>query len=150
MPFILLALLPLIAAVPAVARDTAPDTWVATDALSRKLPTFAQVGPPRPDRFVAIFYFLWLGEHVNGGPYDNTKIIAQNPGAMQNPNSPPWGPMGAFHHWGEPLLGYYTLDDAYVLRKHAQMLSDAGVDVVVFDKSRRNCHVQLAPRLRQA
>ena len=135
MPLILLAFLVLIAAVPAVARDTAPDTWVATDALGRKLPTFEQVGPPRPDRFVAIFYFLWLGEHVNGGPYDITKILAQDPQAMQKKDSPLWGPMGAFHHWGEPLLGYYTVDDAYVLRKHAQMLSDAGVDVVVFDNT---------------
>jgi hypothetical protein len=113
--------------------DTFPDTWVATDGLCRKLPGFDEAGPPRPDRTVAMFYFLWNGAHVNGGPYDISKILAQNPGAIQNPASPPWGPMHAFHHWGEPLFGYYLADDAGVLRKHAQMLADAGVDAIVFD-----------------
>jgi hypothetical protein len=34
------------------------------------------------------------------------------------------------HHWGESAFGYYRSDDPWVLRKHAQMLSDAGVDVI--------------------
>jgi hypothetical protein len=49
------------------------------------------------------------------------------------PDSPLWGPLHVPHHWGESLFGYYLTDDAYVLRKHAQMLSDAGVDFIVFD-----------------
>ncbi len=115
-------------------RDTLSDTWGATDALGRKLPGYAECGPPRPDRQVGIFYFLWLGEHANGaGPFDNSKILAQDPEAMQKPDSPLWGPLYAPHHWGESLFGYYQTDDPYVLRKHAQMLSDAGVDVVIFD-----------------
>ena len=113
--------------------DTLADTWVATDALGRTLPTFADVGPPRPDRTVGIFYFLWLGAQMQGGPYDVTKILAQDPEAMRQPDSPLWGPLHAPHHWGESLFGYYLTDDAGVLRKHAQMLSDAGVDVVIFD-----------------
>lgn len=115
-------------------RDTLSDTWVATDALGRTLPGYAECGPPRPDRQVGIFYFLWLGEHANGtGPFDISKILAQDPDAMQKPDSPLWGPLYAPHHWGESLFGYYQTDDPYVLRKHAQMLSDAGVDVVIFD-----------------
>ena len=113
--------------------DTQPDTWVATDALERSLPTFESAGPPRPDRTVGLFYFLWLGAHVTGGPWDVTRILAQHPGAMTNRNSPPWGPLHASHHWGESIFGYYNTDDPYVLRKHAQMLGDAGVDVIVFD-----------------
>ncbi len=113
--------------------DTMPDTWVATDGLGRVLPGFTECGPPRPDHRVGIFYFLWLGAHVNGGPHDITKILARDPGAMTDKDSPLWGPMHAMHHWGESVFGYYNTDDPYVLRKHAQMLSDAGVDVVVFD-----------------
>lgn len=118
---------------PSTNAGTMPDTWSATDALGRTLPTAEQVGPPREGKFVGAFYFLWLGEHGRRGPYDITKILAQDPDAMSKPDSPLWGPLHAYHHWGEPLFGYYLSDDPWVLRKHAQMLSDAGVDVVIFD-----------------
>jgi len=115
-------------------RDVFSDTWVATDALGREVPGYAECGPPRADRHVGMFYFLWLGEHAGGrGPFDVSKILAADPGAIEDKDNPLWGPMHAFHHWGEPLFGYYQTDDAYVLRKHAQMLSDAGVDVIIFD-----------------
>ncbi len=54
--------------------DTHSDTWTATDALGRRLPNYAEAGPPRKDRFVGIFYFLWLGMDVRGGPYDVIKL----------------------------------------------------------------------------
>ncbi|HOS92696.1 MAG TPA: hypothetical protein PLD23_16540 [Armatimonadota bacterium] len=115
-------------------RDVLSDTWTATDALGRELPGFHECGPPRAGRQVGIFYFLWLGEHAGGqGPFDNSKILAADPNAINDKDHPLWGPMHAFHHWGEPLFGYYQTDDAYVLRKHAQMLSDAGIDVIIFD-----------------
>ncbi len=113
--------------------DTFADTWTATDALGRSLPLYAQAGPLRKDRYVGMFYFLWLGAYINGGPYDNSRILAQHPDAMQHGDDPLWGPPLAPHHWGEPLFGYYQTDDVWVLRKHAQMLSDAGVDVIIFD-----------------
>jgi len=110
--------------------------WPATDALGRSLPTNSQVGPPRADRTVAMFYFLW---HETGysGPFDVSKILAADPGARHKPTSPPWGPLHAPHHWGESIFGYYLGDDEAVLRKHAQMLADAGVDVIVFDTSNK-------------
>ncbi len=113
--------------------DNLSDTWVATDALGRKVPTFPEVPAPRADRTVGIFYFLWHGAHIQGGPFDVTKILAADPNAMQKPDSPLWGPLHAPHHWGESIFGYYLTDDEGVLRKHAQMLADAGVDVVIFD-----------------
>ncbi len=113
--------------------DNYSDTWVATDALGRSVPTYPEVAAPRSDRTVGIFYFLWLGEHIQGGPFDVTKILAADPDAMQKPDSPLWGPLHAPHHWGESLFGYYLTNDEGVLRKHAQMLGDAGVDVVIFD-----------------
>jgi hypothetical protein len=109
--------------------------WPATDGLGRALPTYAEVGAPRKDRFVAVFYFLCLGQYGEPGPFDNSKILATDPAALTKPDSPLWGPAGAAHHWGEPLFGYYVSDDDAVLAKHAQMLDDAGVDVVIFDVS---------------
>lgn len=113
--------------------DNFSDTWVATDALGRAVPLRAEVGPPRADRTLGLFYFLWHGAHIQGGPYDITKILAQDPDAMSKPDSPLWGPLHAPHHWGESVFGYYLTQDEGVLRKHAQMLADAGVDVVIFD-----------------
>lgn len=114
-------------------QDSFSDTWVATDALGRQVATFPEVTAPRADRTVGIFYFLWHGAHIQGGPFDVTKILAADPDAMQKPDSPLWGPLHVPHHWGESLFGYYLTDDDGVLRKHAQMLNDAGVDVVIFD-----------------
>jgi hypothetical protein len=91
--------------------DRFSDTWVATDALGRTVSTNEQVGSPRKDKFVGIFYFLWQGEHGLDGPFDITKILVKDPDAMKKPESPLWGPQGTFHHWGEPLFGYYLSDD---------------------------------------
>ena len=113
--------------------DLRTDTWTATDALGRTVPGFADVGPPRPGKTVGIFYFLWLGQSGDLGPFDVSKILAQDPSALANPASPLWGPMYSPHHWGESIFGYYVSEDESVLRKHAQMLSNAGVDAVFFD-----------------
>lgn len=114
--------------------DNLSDTWVATDALGRKVGWHQD---PRPDRTIGIFYFLWLGPHVQGGPWDITKILAADPQALNKKDSPLWGPMHAPHHWGEPMFDYYLSDDEWVLRRHAQLLADAGVDTVIFDTSNK-------------
>jgi hypothetical protein len=113
-------------------------SWPATDALGRSLPTPEEVGGPRKDRFVGIFYFLWLNERNNkspywDGPYDVSRILAKDPDAMKKPDSPLWGPIGRSHYWGEPLYGYYLSTDPWVLTRHAQLLSDAGIDTLIFD-----------------
>jgi len=114
-------------------RDLFSDTWVATDALGRVVRTYPAVSAPRSDRTMGLFYFLWHGEHIQGGPYDVTRILGQDPEAMLKPESPLWGPLHAPHHWGESIFGYYLTNDEGVLRKHAQMLADTGIDVVIFD-----------------
>jgi hypothetical protein len=110
------------------------DMWTATDALGRRLPDYDEVGPPRPDRTVGMFYFLWLDQvGPEKGPFDNSKILAEHPEAINDKDHPAWGPMHAFHHWGESIFGHYLNTDPFVLRKHAEMLAAAGVDVVIFD-----------------
>ncbi len=113
--------------------DTFSDTWVASDGLGRSLPGVEQVGAPKAGKTVGIFYFLWLGESGEAGPYDISKILEKDPAALRNPNSPLWGAPTIPHHWGESIFGYYRNNDEGVLAKHAQMLADAGVDMVVFD-----------------
>lgn len=101
-----------------------------TDALGREIPERSDVGAFRHDRQVGIFYFLWL--RLNQ-VHDNSLILRDNPQAQTTNASPPWGPKNAFHFWGEPLYGYYRSEDPWVLRRHAALLADAGVDFLVFD-----------------
>jgi len=114
--------------------DTFPDTWVGVDALGRILPGQNAVGAPRRGKTLGMFYFLTF-DRGGIGPFDNTKILAAHPEALNNIHGPAWGPLNSSHYWGEPLFGYYASDDDWVLRKHAQMLVNAGVDAVVFDNS---------------
>jgi hypothetical protein len=109
-------------------RDLYADTWVATDALGRTMPGPAEAGDPKQDKWVGIFYWTWHVPRGNGGPNDNTELIATAKDGKVD-----WPENGAPHHWGEPELGYYMMTDPFVIRKHASMLSDAGVDVVLFD-----------------
>ncbi len=112
--------------------------WPATDGLGRAAPVGAEVGPLRANRTVGMFYFLWLtglnAKSPRGdGPFGVSRILAADPRALDKPDSPLWGPIGTPHYWGEPLYGYYQSDDAWVLRRHAYLLADAGIDVLVFD-----------------
>ena len=121
-------------------RDTMPDTWSAIDRLGRTLPDFEEVGGPKRDKTIAMFYFISYGENdpdpaKRYGPFDITKILNENPDAMDVTTSPPWGPYNTTHFWGESEFGYYRSKDEYVIAKHAQMLGDAGVDVIIFDVS---------------
>ena len=97
-----------------------------------------EVGGRRPGRFVGMFYFLWHdnrgGKRPGGdGPFDVSKILAADPDALRHPTSPPWGPLGLYHYWSEPLSGYYLSTDPWVIRRHARLLSDAGIDTLIFD-----------------
>ncbi|HOW68106.1 MAG TPA: hypothetical protein P5186_19790 [Candidatus Paceibacterota bacterium] len=112
--------------------------WTAVDALGRAIPTPAEAGALKPDRFVGMFYFLWHSAHQGksphwDGPYDIARILEADPEALNKPKSPLWGPIGMYHYWGEPLFGYYHSRDPWVLRRHAQLLADAGIDTLIFD-----------------
>ncbi len=132
---------------PSLISSSKADTWVAKDALGRSVSTNETSTGFRKDKYVGIFYFIWQGAHGYDGhgsasigegvgaklpgdtisPYDITKLLAANP------SNPAYGPVHAWHYWGEPYFGYYLPDDEWIIRKHAQMLSDAGIDVLILD-----------------
>jgi hypothetical protein len=108
--------------------------WPATDALGRELPLTAEVGPPKKDRFVGIFYLPWTGDEFSYGPYDVSKILADQPDMRTTLTFRHTGPKEwHYAYWGEPLFGYYKLTDPWVIRRHMHMLADAGVDALVLD-----------------
>ncbi len=128
----------------AFAQSGPPPALYGTDALGRSMPQPSEVRTFRNDRYVGVFYFLWLGLNR---VYDNSLILRDYPDARQTNASPPWGPVHAYHFWGEPLFGYYRSDDPWVLRRHAALLSDAGVDFVVFDTTNAVIYEDVVLRL---
>jgi len=113
--------------------DVYSDTWNATDSLGRKLPTFNEVGDVKKDKFVGLFFWTWhITPYINSMPQNINDISTQFPEEKNNFNFEGWGKDTA-NFWNEPLFGYYTTTDKYVLRKQAELLANAGVDVILFD-----------------
>lgn len=112
------------------------DQWAATDALGRKLPMPGEKSTKRDGKYVAMFYWTWHTDHQAGGyakVCNITQTLKKYPEAATDYNHPAWGAELQPCFWDEPLFGYYRTTDPWVLRKHAEMLADAGVDVVFFD-----------------
>jgi len=107
-------------------------TLPATDALGRKLPTYEQVGDLKENKFVGIFYWTWHYAQAMNKPNNTTEFLRQYPKAAYNFNDPVW-PKNIMNFWSEPLFGYYVNTDNWVLYRHAEMLADAGVDMIMFD-----------------
>ncbi len=113
----------------------------ATDALGRTLPGFEEAGPQRKDKFVGMFYWTWhtrQSRMSQNAPLNVTEYLARNPKAVDDYNNPIWPKENTPWYWGEPLFGYYLDTDEWVLRRHAEMLADAGVDMVMFDCTNGN------------
>jgi hypothetical protein len=108
----------------------------ATDALGRKLPSHEEAGDVRSDRFVGLFYWTWHTQQSGmstRNAYDVSKILKEHPEAIDDYNHPAWPADATSFYWGEPLYGYYINTDRWVLRRHAELLAEAGVDVLIFD-----------------
>ena len=113
--------------------DNGHDTWEATDMLGRKIPSVEDVGAKRPERRVGIFYWTWREHAVGLHPVNVSKLLDEFPAAEYNRKHPGWTDKSIQPHWGEPRFGFYRNSDPYVIRHHAAMLSDAGVDFLLFD-----------------
>ncbi|MBQ6119705.1 MAG: hypothetical protein IJK98_10765 [Clostridia bacterium] len=116
--------------------DIRPDTWAAVDGLGRTLPLKGEVRERNDRKFVGMFYWIWHTNFARSLAAKNaTEILAEHPEILHDFDSPLWENTysGYPHYWNKPLFGYYRDTDAYVLRKHAELLADAGVDVIFFD-----------------
>ena len=122
--------------------------WIAQDGLDRVLVTNTTAGDIREDKIVAIFYWTWHGDFGDKQTaYNNQQnidtLIAMGKTerdymtlSMSELNK--LGiktAMGPYHFWDEPIYGYYDGDDEWVIRKQAELLAAAGVDVVFFDNT---------------
>lgn len=115
--------------------EVMPDTWVFTDGLGRVSLTNAEVGDLKTDKTLAIFYWTWHVDLAGNQPFNNTAFTKEHPEAVNDYFHKGWPTSNTAFFWNEPLFGYYRTDDEWVLRKHAEMLTNAGIDVIFTDNT---------------
>lgn len=115
-----------------------PDTWVFTDGLGRKSLTYEDVGGVKEDKTAAMFYWTWHADLGTNTPLNVTEFIKQYPEAIRDYDHKAWPTSGYSYWWNEPIYGYYKTNDAWVLRRQAELLANAGVDVIFTDNTNGN------------
>lgn len=109
----------------------------ATDALGRSFE--AAAGPQTEKKTVGVFYSLWLGQHKSQQKeiYDIQKLLNSNSEALNDTAGRKESPMHEFHFWGEPLYGYYSMSDPWVVTRQVELLTNAGIDYLCIDATNR-------------
>ena len=122
--------------------------YAAVDDLGRPLYDSGEVGSYTEDRQIGLFYFLWHDEDHDQGLYDLQKILDElgREGAA-NMSSGRYGGLGVSHWFAEPLYGYYYINDEWILRKHVELLTNAGVDFLFFDVTNAETYIPTATKL---
>lgn len=106
------------------------------DAKSRKMTDH--------DRYVGVFYFLWMGTHVSSaGVYNVTELEKTEEGrkAVFDPtlgldsylSNGLQSPTYYVHYSNEPLYGYYNSADPWVIARHIELLTMADIDFLFLD-----------------
>ena len=122
--------------------DVMPDTWVFTDPLGRKALTNADVGDPRDDKTLALFYWTWHASQGGANPFNVQEFLDKEAAKGVNIEDiihdykyEGW-PVGYYNHfWDKPIYGYYKTNDEWVLRRQSEMLANALVDTVFTDNT---------------
>ena len=111
--------------------DNYADTWTATNAYGLRLADFEETGGVKAGNHeVGMFYHDW---HLhNSKAYIASEIIAKHPEAKDDYNNSAW-PTNGPAWWDEPVYGFYDDTDYWHYRKSAELMADAGVDVVFLD-----------------
>lgn len=130
--------------------------FAGTDDVGRSLFNSNAVGVygDNGEHYVGIFYFLWMGMHGDPGVYDLTKIQHKYGQNARNANfidpetgNRIYGQIGQMHWMGEPLYGYYYSSDEWVMRKHVELLTNAGVDFLYIDVTNAQIYSDNAKKL---
>ena len=95
------------------------------------------------EKQVGIFYFCWLGQLNDKAVYDINKLLREDPEALWDVSGSDKSPSWGFHYWGEPLYGYYNSEERFVIRKHIELLSAAGIDYIVLDNTNASIYPQV-------
>ena len=99
------------------------------------------------DKQVGIFYHTWIGQHNTNEIYHIPTIRATLGDEVLFHQDVPGSPAYAFHWWETPNYGYYNSGDEWVIRRHMEMLTEAGVDFLVFDTTNSFIYQNVAKRV---
>lgn len=119
----------------------------AMDALGRKIEPMSRKFDK--EKHVGLFYMLWLGQHSESqhGIYNVQHLLNNDISSLQNPKGTPSSPTGEYHFWGEPLYGYYTMSDPWVITRHIELLTYAGIDYLCIDATNAFIYRSVAEKL---
>ncbi len=111
--------------------DNYADTWTATNAYGVRLADYEETGAVKEGTHeVGMFYHDW---HIhNTEAYIASEIIEKYPVAKSEYRHDAW-PISGPAWWGEPVYGFYDDTDYWHYRKSAELMADAGIDVVFLD-----------------
>ena len=128
-----------------------------TDDLGRALLQNNETGSLKQDKFVAIFYHLDHGDATAEDHWDLSEIIPNHPEVLEDYDNPNWGKPVCYeegpcpkYYWGKPIYGYYRSDDYWVARRNVQLLTDAGVDIIIVDVTKDSLYAGKAELLMKA
>ena len=79
---------------------------------------------------VGIFYFLWLSQ---ASVTTNVDSYIEDGNVEAVLTGDEVGMVPAFTYWGEPMYGFYQVEDEWVVRKHVELFINAGLDFICFD-----------------
>ncbi len=119
--------------------DTYSDTWAGNDLLGRKLVDSSTVREYDPNRQVGLFYWTWHIEKYrrNLRASINQRVIDSYPGPESDIKNDftyrGWSDCSGTGIWNESIYGIYSGFDEWVVRKHLEQFSAAGVDVLFYD-----------------
>ena len=116
--------------------EVMPDTWAFVDGLGRKSLGYEDVGGPRKDKTLAMFYWTWhVGQGYHCEPQNNQQVIDKYPEAIHDFKHPVWKTGAVKNFWNEPIYGYYLTNDPWVMRRQGELLANAGVDTIFTDNT---------------
>ena len=112
--------------------NTTINSLVSTDALGR---SFEEAFVTDSNNKVGLFYWIWHGEHTRAGIFNISELLENNPDALWGTGSEvrDISPVNAMHYWAEPLYGYYSSDDPWVIKKHLELFIMSGIDYLALD-----------------
>lgn len=112
-----------------------PQAGIFSTAAAGDYDTFGAVNAVDEEKYVGIFYCLWMGTD-NPAKQNGQKSVSDvyyAADAYENYRDAVLNGPQAYRYWGEPLYDYYRSNDEWVIRKHMQLLTLAGVDYLLLD-----------------